>query len=117
MPVAYSDNDDAPSSNLMNKHKQEDSTPMIVAKANEQTKQLVPAITKTESVKIPVRMQMMDRVMMVEKVLNIPRVSLVLIARITVFVKARRIIAVAAKAVAKGENQQQQQQQSRSAPY
>ena len=54
-----------------------------------QTKQLVPAITKTESVKIPARMQMMDRVMMVEKVLNIPRVSLVLIARIAVFVKAK----------------------------
>ena len=54
-----------------------------------QTKQLVPAIIKTESVKIPARMQMMDRVMMVEKVLNIPRVSLVLIARIAVFVKAK----------------------------
>ena len=38
-PVAYSDNDDAPSSNLMNKHKQEDSTPTDSSKKQNEANQ------------------------------------------------------------------------------
>ena len=38
-PVAYSDNDDAPSSNLMNKHKQEDSTPTDSSKKQDEANQ------------------------------------------------------------------------------